>query len=81
MLRFWKVGASGDEARLGGRERVKKCVRREGRRVGRMRNQKWERVVRRAPLWGMPFFRAWAKSGLVIRDGSERRVNILHHRR
>ncbi len=50
MLRFWKVGASGDEARLGGRERVKKCVRREGRRVGRMRNQKWERVVRRAPL-------------------------------
>lgn len=57
MLRFWKVGASGDEARVEGRESVRKCVRREGSRVGRRRNQKWERVVRRAPFCGMPFFK------------------------
>ncbi len=81
MLRFWKVGARGEEVIEEGSDRVMKCVRRDGRRVGRRPNQKWERVVKRAPLCGMPFFRTWAQRELVHYARLEESFNMLERRK
>jgi transposase len=50
----------------GGRERVRKCVRRAGIRVVRTSNQCAERRVRRTPLDGMPW-----RGVLVVKHGDD----------